>query len=271
MASVYPIFSPRYARIRCLLRCVYVYAGGLQARGVLLPGLRKLHDALSAKATEWEDVIKIGRTHTQDATPLTLGQEFGGYAAQVFFAAPDSFGWRVSVVSLILVRFEATVGWFGLFGCTRTGLLPSVQQYSVVAGVRELRCSSVSPEQGMISGRLLCPTRLMHRVQMCATLGININRCPPPNTLRGLRLSPFGLSKHDWGAQGGVWDRSRGSSVAGAVPPGLGGYRSWDWPQHRQGTILSRKLVVFISWFCPRIRWRSWGYGRLGLVDGKKI
>lgn len=56
---------------------------GLQARGVLLPGLRKLHDALSAKAKEWEGVIKIGRTHTQDATPLTLGQEFGGYAAQV--------------------------------------------------------------------------------------------------------------------------------------------------------------------------------------------
>lgn len=57
---------------------------GLQARGVLIPGLRKLHDALSAKAKEWADVIKIGRTHTQDATPLTLGQEFGGYAAQVF-------------------------------------------------------------------------------------------------------------------------------------------------------------------------------------------
>ncbi|CAM9586943.1 unnamed protein product [Ectocarpus sp. 4 AP-2014] len=55
----------------------------MQAHGVLLPGLRELHDALAAKATEWEKVIKIGRTHTQDATPLTLGQEFGGYAAQV--------------------------------------------------------------------------------------------------------------------------------------------------------------------------------------------
>ncbi|CBN75550.1 Fumarate hydratase (Fumarase) [Ectocarpus siliculosus] len=55
----------------------------MQAHGVLLPGLRELHDALTAKAKEWEKVIKIGRTHTQDATPLTLGQEFGGYAAQV--------------------------------------------------------------------------------------------------------------------------------------------------------------------------------------------
>ena len=44
---------------------------------------RKLHDALDAKAKEFDDIIKIGRTHTQDATPLTLGQEFGGYVAQI--------------------------------------------------------------------------------------------------------------------------------------------------------------------------------------------
>jgi fumarate hydratase class II len=53
------------------------------ARDRLLPGLRKLHGALEAKAEEFRDIIKIGRTHTQDATPLTLGQEFGGYAHQV--------------------------------------------------------------------------------------------------------------------------------------------------------------------------------------------
>ena len=55
----------------------------LQARDVLLPGLEKLHAALEAKSKEFADIIKIGRTHTQDATPLTLGQEFGGYAHQV--------------------------------------------------------------------------------------------------------------------------------------------------------------------------------------------
>ncbi|THF52141.1 class II fumarate hydratase [Allorhizobium terrae] len=49
----------------------------------LLPGLRHLHDALDAKAKAFAHIIKIGRTHTQDATPLTLGQEFSGYAAQV--------------------------------------------------------------------------------------------------------------------------------------------------------------------------------------------
>ncbi len=53
------------------------------ARDVLLPGLRKLHDALEEKVGAWGRIIKIGRTHTQDATPLTLGQEFSGYAHQV--------------------------------------------------------------------------------------------------------------------------------------------------------------------------------------------
>jgi fumarate hydratase class II len=49
----------------------------------LLPALQTLHNALNDKAQAWKDIIKIGRTHTQDATPLTLGQEFGGYAQQV--------------------------------------------------------------------------------------------------------------------------------------------------------------------------------------------
>jgi fumarate hydratase class II len=49
----------------------------------LLPALKHLHASLKAKSDAWADIIKIGRTHTQDATPLTLGQEFGGYAQQV--------------------------------------------------------------------------------------------------------------------------------------------------------------------------------------------
>jgi len=56
---------------------------GMVARDVLLPGLAQLHAALVDKTVEFGDIIKIGRTHTQDATPLTLGQEFSGYAHQV--------------------------------------------------------------------------------------------------------------------------------------------------------------------------------------------
>ena len=49
----------------------------------LLPALAHLRQALAAKSKAWAQIIKIGRTHTQDATPLTLGQEFGGYAQQI--------------------------------------------------------------------------------------------------------------------------------------------------------------------------------------------
>ena len=53
----------------------------------LLPKLKHLEDSLEAKAKAFEHIIKIGRTHTQDATPLTLGQEFSGYVAQVRLGA----------------------------------------------------------------------------------------------------------------------------------------------------------------------------------------
>jgi fumarate hydratase class II len=49
----------------------------------LLPALEHLHAALKQKSVDWKKIIKIGRTHTQDATPLTLGQEFSGYAKQI--------------------------------------------------------------------------------------------------------------------------------------------------------------------------------------------
>ena len=58
-------------------------ATAMTARDVLLPGLSKLHAALAAKVQEFDGIIKIGRTHTMDATPLTLSQEFSGYAHQV--------------------------------------------------------------------------------------------------------------------------------------------------------------------------------------------
>lgn len=58
-------------------------ATAMSVRDVLLPGLEKLLAGLEHKALEFKDIIKIGRTHTQDATPLTLGQEFSGYAHQI--------------------------------------------------------------------------------------------------------------------------------------------------------------------------------------------
>ena len=58
-------------------------AAVLQITKLLIPNLQTLHDALDKKAKEFANIIKIGRTHLQDATPLTLGQEFSGYAQQI--------------------------------------------------------------------------------------------------------------------------------------------------------------------------------------------
>src|ERR1700676_2037495 len=58
-------------------------AAALEITRALLPALAHLHAALGRKRKEFADIVKIGRTHTQDATPLTLGQEFSGYAAQM--------------------------------------------------------------------------------------------------------------------------------------------------------------------------------------------
>ncbi|MFA6271440.1 MAG: class II fumarate hydratase [Candidatus Paceibacterota bacterium] len=58
-------------------------AAATGARERLIPAVESLRDSISAKAEAWKDVVKIGRTHLQDATPLTLGQEFSGYAAML--------------------------------------------------------------------------------------------------------------------------------------------------------------------------------------------
>ncbi|PIE23296.1 MAG: fumarate hydratase, class II [Planctomycetota bacterium] len=60
-------------------------AAGVEVHETLLPALQHLHDALDKKAKDFAAIVKIGRTHLQDATPLTLGQEFSGYAKQVEF------------------------------------------------------------------------------------------------------------------------------------------------------------------------------------------
>src|SRR6202050_5714214 len=54
-------------------------AAAVNVKQRLVPAIKQLHDAIAAKAEEWDGIVKIGRTHMQDATPLTLGQEWSGY------------------------------------------------------------------------------------------------------------------------------------------------------------------------------------------------
>src|SRR5271166_2022339 len=58
-------------------------AAAVNVKERLIPAVAALRDAIAAKAQQWDDVIKIGRTHMQDATPLTLGQEWSGYAGML--------------------------------------------------------------------------------------------------------------------------------------------------------------------------------------------
>jgi fumarate hydratase, class II len=58
-------------------------AAALNVKQRLIPAVKALHDGIAAKAEEWKNVIKIGRTHMQDATPLTLGQEWSGYSGML--------------------------------------------------------------------------------------------------------------------------------------------------------------------------------------------
>src|SRR5215471_344157 len=58
-------------------------ASAVNVQQRLIPAVRELRDAINAKASAWNDIVKIGRTHMQDATPITLGQEWSGYAGML--------------------------------------------------------------------------------------------------------------------------------------------------------------------------------------------
>jgi fumarate hydratase class II len=58
-------------------------AGAVNVKQRLIPAVKALHDAIAVKVEQWKDIVKIGRTHMQDATPLTLGQEWSGYVGML--------------------------------------------------------------------------------------------------------------------------------------------------------------------------------------------
>lgn len=78
-------------------------AAAVEVSDALLPALRELQRSLSEKSREFEHVVKIGRTHLQDATPLTLGQEFSGYVAQLALA-------NTQIVHALNAVYELAIG-----------------------------------------------------------------------------------------------------------------------------------------------------------------
>ena len=77
-------------------------AAALGVKARLMPAVKALHDAIAAKAADWDDIVKIGRTHMMDATPLTLGQEWSGYAGMLADDLPRLNGALDGVYQLAL-------------------------------------------------------------------------------------------------------------------------------------------------------------------------
>jgi fumarate hydratase, class II len=110
---------------------MHVAASGAIVRE-LLPALRRLRETLRVKTDEFADIVKIGRTHLQDATPLTLGQEFSGYVAQLDYA-------DLVISTTLPALFELAVGGTAV----GTGLNTHAEFGDRVAN--ELACASGLP------------------------------------------------------------------------------------------------------------------------------
>ena len=88
-----------------------MYIAGAEQLNKLLPAIQAIHDAIAAKAEEFKDVVKIGRTHLQDATPLTVGQEMSGWASLI---ARDIDRLRMSLPGVLELAIGGTAVGTGL-------------------------------------------------------------------------------------------------------------------------------------------------------------
>jgi fumarate hydratase class II len=88
-----------------------MYIAGAEQLNKLLPAIQTIHDAIAAKAEDFKDVVKIGRTHLQDATPLTVGQEMSGWASLI---ARDIDRLRMSLPGLLELAIGGTAVGTGL-------------------------------------------------------------------------------------------------------------------------------------------------------------
>jgi fumarate hydratase class II len=111
---------------------------------VLIPKVKKLRDALDRKAKAWSDIIKIGRTHMQDAVPLTLGQEFSGYVGML----DDDIGWlEGSLEGLYKLAIGGTAVGTGL-NAGKGFAKEAVQNITAITGLRFVRAPNLFSVMG---------------------------------------------------------------------------------------------------------------------------
>ena len=154
-------------------------AAALRVRDALLPAARRLRDTLDGKARSFADIVKIGRTHLQDATPLTLGQEVSGWVAQVdhcvaaieraltgapFVAAPNRFQALASHDALAVLH-----GTLVALACTLIKAANDVRWFASGprCGLGELTLPENEPGSSIMPGKVN-PTQCEALTMVCA-------------------------------------------------------------------------------------------------------
>jgi fumarate hydratase, class II len=131
-------------------------AAAVNVKQRLMPALKGLHDAIAAKAVEWRDIVKIGRTHMQDATPLTLGQEWSGYEAVL---ADDLNRIEATLTGVYRLALGGTAVGTGLnaapgFGEAAAGEIARLTVLPFVSAPNKFAVQGAHDDQVQLSGTL---------------------------------------------------------------------------------------------------------------------
>jgi fumarate hydratase class II len=131
-------------------------AAAVNVKRRLIPALQALHDAISAKVVEWSDIVKIGRTHMQDATPLTLGQEWSGYESVL---ADDLDRIEAALAGVYRLALGGTAVGTGLnsapgFGEAAAAEIASLTGLPFVTATNKFAVQGAHDDQVQLSGTL---------------------------------------------------------------------------------------------------------------------
>ena len=131
-------------------------AAAVNVKRRLIPALQALHDSISAKVVEWSDIVKIGRTHMQDATPLTLGQEWSGYESVL---ADDLDRIEAALAGVYRLALGGTAVGTGLnsapgFGEAAAAEIASLTGLPFVTATNKFAVQGAHDDQVQLSGTL---------------------------------------------------------------------------------------------------------------------
>jgi Lyase len=198
-------------------------AAAVATSGRLFPAASQLHDAIASKAAEWDSIVKIGRTHMQDATPLTLGQEWSGYAAGCFPTTWSASATRSAGFAELIIP-ENEPG-----SSIMPGKVNPTQREALTMIAVQVMANDVAVGFGGAGGYLEMNVRkplLIANVMQSITL--MTDGCLPPVPRRGHAAE----SQEDQGICGPVADAGDGAGARDRLRPGLQNRASHPQSRH---------------------------------------